>query len=703
MLWIDFETYNSVKDIKAGAYEYTRTCEILLCSYAIDDGPVKIWDRAVGDFLPPDLWAALKNPKMQLTAHNAMFDRNVIRYALDLETDLTRWRCTMVQAYLHALPGALDALGKAMGLGGDYSKLKEGKSLINRFCKPAPKNHKAERYDHISHPEEWAQFRAYAAQDIVAMRECAKRMPDVNLKGEGLATYHLDQKINDRGFQVDTDLVEAGARAAVTEKATLTERFEAITSAEVRPTQRRKFCEYLNENYDLGLDNTRAATFLEMIADKPDLNPQAKELMQIAMLSNKTSTAKYKTLLPAVSPDGRFRGGLQYSGASRTRRWAGRTFQPHNLPSRGLPPEESIATYIDALKTGCHDFLFDDLMLYGSAALRGVLIAPKGKKLVISDLSNIEGRLNAWLAGEKWKIEAFEAFDRGEGPDLYNVTAGSLIGKNPNEVTKSERNAMGKVPELALGYGGGFGAFQTFSKAYNIKMADLWPTIQRNLKQQFIQGAKNNWYNWGEDRVKEEHPDTSIIETEWIASEAVKLAWRGRHPAISALWNACEKAARAAIMQPGKTFTAGAFLKFSVREFSGKRYLLMRLPTGNFLIYSSPQISESSGSLVYMGINSLATGGAFGQWTRLHTYGGKLVENACQSLSRDILAAGMHAAEAAGYKIVLTVHDELVTEVPDTENFNADALSVILARPVKGCDGVPLAAAGFETYRYRKD
>ena len=601
-----------------------------------------------------------------------------------------------------------------MGLGGDRAKLKEGKALINRFCKPAPKNHKAERYDRHSHPDEWAQFCEYGVRDIDAMRECAKRMPDVNLRGEGLLTYHLDQRINDRGFNVDVELVEAGARAAEVEKATLQARFEEITGAAVRPTQRQKFCDYLNEHYDLGIDNTRSATFQEILKNPDDVHPEAAELMRIAMLSNKTSTAKYKTMVPAVSPDGRFRGGLAYSGASRTRRWAGRTFQPQNLPSRGLPDPENVSRYIDALKADCHDLMFDDLMLYGSASLRGIITAPEGKKLVVSDLSNIEGRLNAWLAGETWKIKAFRDFDAGTAPDLYNVTAGSLLGKNPYDIDKSERNAMGKVPELALGYQGGFGAFQTFSTAYNIRMTDLWDVIQQNLKHQYVKGAKDNWFNWGESRYRaslteagktKAEVDELVVEntTEWIASDAVKLAWRGRHPAIEALWHACEKAARMAIKNPGKTYRAGAHLQFAMRSFGGRRYLLMRLPTGKFLIYSSPRISESSNSLRYMGVDSTATGGAFGQWKEQNMYGGKLVENACQSLGRDVLVHGMHKAEEFGYEIVLTVHDETVTEVPDTSAYSAIKLSSILASAVPGCEGVPLAAAGFETYRYYKD
>jgi DNA polymerase len=415
--------------------------------------------------------------------------------------------------------------------------------------------------------------------------------------------------------------------------------------------------------------------------------------MEIGIRSNKTSTAKYKALEPAVSPDGRFRGGLQYAGAARTRRWSGRNFQPHNLPSRGLPGAKSVENYIRALKADMHDCLFDNLMLYGSAALRGVVIAPEGKKLVISDLSNIEGRANAWLAGEQWKLDAFAAFDRGEGPDLYNVTAGSLLGKTPDQISKTERNVWGKIPELALGYEGGVGAFQTFSRAYGVKMADQWDTIQGSLPPEFMQKAIGNFDTWGFERAKK----SQTPKKEWVASETVKLAWRDRHPAIQSLWRACKGAAVLAITNPGKVYTAGPKLKFKVMTKSGHRYLLMRLPSGNFLCYFSPSLDEE-GRLSYFGTDALTK-----QWTRLHTYGGKLVENACQSLSRDILGHGMVAAEAAGYEIVLTVHDELVTEARDTPAFNAEHLSTLLAATPPWAAGFPLAAAGFEARRYRKD
>lgn len=690
MIYLDTETYNAEKDISAGTYEYTRTCEAMLVSYAFDDGPVHLWDCTGTSEMPADLREALEDAGHSIIAHNAMFDRNVIRYALGVYTKRSRWRCTMVKAMAHGLPGSLDQIGVILGLPSDKAKLKAGKKHIQRFCKPAPKNHKADRYTKETHPEEWAGFCEYAAADITAMREIDKRLPNWNMKESELALYHLDQKINDRGFAVDTDLVEAGSRAAATEKINLAKRFVELTEGAVqRPTMREQFRVYLNDRFDLSLDNTRAQTFRDLLKADNALPEDLRELMQISIRSNKTSTAKYKTLAPAVSPDGRFRGGLQYAGAARTRRWSGRTFQPQNLPSRGLPDAVSVDCYIRALKADMHEDLFDNLMLYGSAALRGVVVAPENKKLVVSDLSNIEGRANAWLAGETWKLEAFRAFDRGDGPDLYKVAAGRILGKDPLKVNKPERNGLGKVSELAFGYQGGVGACQNFAKD---QMADLMPIIQASAGQ-FVARAKDNWVIWGEER--NEGSDTSYDE--WIASESVKLAWRDRHPAICSLWKACEEAARLALKNRGRVYRAGPKLRFKTLQFAGHTYLLMKLPSGKFCCYFEPRLTRD-GTLTYMRVNPLTK-----QWERSASYGGVFVENACQSLSRDILCEGMLRAEDRNYEIILTVHDELVTETPDTAEFNAPALSSLLATVPDFAEGFPLAAAGFEAARYRKD
>lgn len=691
MLYLDTETYSEVP-IDVGTFNYTKFAELMLLSYAIDDGPVKLWDLTVSNAMPEDLKKALADDRHLIVAHNAQFDREVLKHTLGIELLLSRWRCTLVKAYAHGFSGSLDSLGKILGLPSNKQKLKTGKALINRFCKPAPSFHKASRYTRSTHPNEWQQFCDYAVMDVESLRAIDKRLPSWNVNEREQRLYELDQTVNARGFAVDTDLVNAAVKAESTDKAILLERFAALTHGQVTsPTQRDKLKAYIRSQYQLKLPNTQKAT-LEKVLLQTSLPDHCRELITLSLALNKSSVAKYRKLQPAVSSDGRFRGGLQLNGAARTRRWSGRVFQPHNLPSRGLPPQDDIEHYIRALKCGVHDVLFDDLSTLSSAALRGALMAAKGNKLVVSDLANIEGRLNAWLSNEIWKLQAYRDFDKGCGQDLYKLTAASILGKQPEDITKDERQILGKLPELSMQYAGGVGAFQNFSQAFGIKMADYWERLQLSLPSECIQQAPINYEGWG--------INSGIDKTEWLASEAIKLAWRAKHSKTVKLWRDCDNAARKAIAKPGNTFSAGLYLKFRVVSHAGFPYLLCRLPSGNFLTYFKPRINRDN-SIAYEGLDS--TGRVGFQWREQTTYGGKLVENACQSIARDILAYNLPKIEQAGYPIILTVHDEVLTEVPDDPNFNAEHLSSLLAANDDNYHGLPLAAAGFEAYRYRKD
>ena len=371
-LYKDTETFNRVDLKVAGTYKYAETAEVMLYQYALNDSKAQYWDVDDGEPMPAELREANEDPEVVKIAHNAMFDRNVLRLGnLKIDIPIEQWQCTMVQAFCHALPGSLDQLGKVLGIPQDQQKLADGKALIRRFCKPAPSNHLADRYDRHSHPMEWARFVEYGLQDIDAMRACHKRMPTWNWEETTIAEWHLDQKINDRGFKVDMELALAGAAAAIEEKERITIRFAELTGG-LTPGQHAKVLQYLNEEYYLGLDSAAKEILIPLTKDE-SLPPELRELCQLKCDANKTSTAKYGAIAEATSSDGRFRGGLQFAGAKRTRRWAGRKFQPQNLPSRGLPEPEEIELYIEALKLGVHDLLFDDLMLYGSAALRGLV------------------------------------------------------------------------------------------------------------------------------------------------------------------------------------------------------------------------------------------------------------------------------------------------------------------------------------------
>lgn len=331
------------------------------------------------------------------------------------------------------------------------------------------------------------------------------------------------------------------------------------------------------------------------------------------------------------------------------------------------------------------------MMMLASAAIRGLIVAPKGEQLVVSDLSNIEGRIVAWLADEKWKLTAFRAYDAGTGPDLYNITATSIIGGDPWKTPKPDRNAYGKVPDLFGAYGGGVGACQTFAKAYGVTFAQHWPRLQDTLGE-YADQARGNWSDWGHEQAGD------VPVEEWLASETVKLAWRARHPATVQLWADLQNAAINAIQAPGSVHRVG-MLALRVGVKAGRTWLMTKLPSGRYVTYYDPQVEDRGWS--YMGVDTKQGSPTYGQWIRLFNYGGRQLEQATQGTARDVLFDAMPHVEAADFRIVMHVHDELVCEAALSRT--ADELSAILAAGHDWTKGLPLAAAGFECLRYRKE
>lgn len=700
-LWLDRETFALIDLKEVGTHRYAETAEDLLLAYAIGDGPARVWD-CTAEEMHDELYYAMEDRDGEVWAHNAAFDKAIHDGPNQLRLpriELERWRCSMAMALSHALPAALDELCKVLRLPADMAKLKDGKKLIQLFCKPQPRGRKIPRATRLTHPAEWERFKLYAGNDIVSMRECVRRMPSWNWDATAIAEWHLDQRINQRGFQVDLELTAAGARAAEEEKSRIATRFSQLSAGQFTPGQREKFKTFLTQRLGTEVDNTQSGTFQVMLRDK-GLPTDVREMMELSIASNKTSTAKYAKLHPSVSSDGRFRGGLQFAGAGRTRRWAGRGPQFQNLPSRGLPPAEEIEEYIAHLKRGTHALFFDNLMLFGAAALRGTLIAPPAKKLVVADLSNIEGRVLAWIAQENWKLQAFRDYDAGTGPDLYCITASTIIGGDPWEIKGKNRNAFGKVPDLASGYQGGVAGYQTFARAYGLKMSDFWDTIQQMIDPAHVAKAWDNLASWGRPQLE----SLEIDEIEWVASETCKLAWRARHPATQAFWYALGGRARDAIKNPGKVFQVGPYIKLRTVTHMGQRWLVVALPSGRYLTYFEPHIvgTGRDETIAYWG-ESAEEGKTTRQWVRVFTHGGKMTGNCCQTIARDILAPSLRAAEDRGFLPVLTVHDEILTEAPDTDAFSAAGLVEIMASNPTWTEGLPLAAAGFEAPRYRKD
>ncbi|HDL7723263.1 TPA: DNA polymerase I [Yersinia enterocolitica] len=701
-LWLDFETYCETP-IRNGTHAYAADAEIMLIAWAIDDGPVSVHEFTAAKNLPVPLFTALRNENTLIYAHNSQFDRTVFRYVL-LNNEwpgllgaviAERWRDTMVKALAHGLPGSLSDLCDILGVAQDKAKDKAGKALIQLFCKPRAKNSTIRRATKQTHPEEWKRFIDYAGLDIEAMREIDKKLPVWNYQGNELALWHFDQRINDRGVQMDTVLAEAALSAVEIEQKRLAVRTQDLTDNEVQAaTQRDVLLKHIVEAFGVTLPDMQASTIQRRISD-PDLPIELRELLAIRLQASTTSTSKYKTLLKGVSEDGRLRGTLQFCGASRTGRWAGRLFQPQNLP-RPVLDQETIDTGIEALKAGCADLLFDNVMELSSSALRGCIVAPEGKKLVVSDLSNIEGRVLAWLAGEEWKLQAFRDYDTiigydeegealREGPDLYKLAYARAFNISPNDVDKLQRQ-IGKVMELGLGFGGGVAAFLTFALVYGLDLDELAKAALPNVPAS-IQREAQSWY---QASVKQKRT-YGLSEQVFIACDSLKRMWRNAHTETVSFWSEIENTVRRAIINPKQTF---ACRKLKIRRDGS--WLRIQLPSGRSVCY--PGIRIEGDKISYMGVNTYSR-----KWQRLKTYGGKLAENVTQAAARDVMANNMPLIEARGYEITLTVHDEVLTEAPDTEQFTSDKLSEFLATCPEWALDLPLSAGGFEAYHYRKE
>ena len=681
-LWLDFETYSEVP-INCGTHAYAAGAEVMLFAWAVDDAPAQVWDVTADPVPPPELLRALSGCT-EFWAHNSHFDRTVMRHALpNLCPGLAGWRDSMVQALSHGLPGSLGQLCEVLKVPTDQAKDKEGRRFIQLFCKP--RHATVRRATRHTHPAEWARFVDYARLDVEAMREVHKRLPSWNYKGEELDLWHLDQRINDRGVAIDMALVAGAIEAVRLAQLELASRTVDMTEGQLASTtQRNATLDHIAEQYGVILSDLQMATVERMVADS-ETPPGLRALLDIRLQTSTTSTSKYKTLLRGTSADGRLRGTLQFNGASRTGRWAGRLFQPQNLPRPTLK-QEDIDAGIAALKAGCADLVTDNVMRLTSSAIRSCIIAPPGKKLVVADLSNIEGRVQCWLTNEEWKLQAFRDFDNGDGPDLYKLAYGKSFGVSPKDVTKDQRQ-VGKVQELALGYAGGVGAFVTFASAYGIDLDELAKKVLPVAPSWAVLEAEG-FYEWMDKQGK---IDGSMSRDAFVACDTLKRAWRYAHSQISMHWSELEEACKEAIDNPQVTITVR---KVKVRRDGA--WLRIVLPSGRAICYPAPQIVEKA--ITYMGVHQFSR-----KWVRLTTYGGKVFENICQAVARDVMATNMPLIEAAGYAITLTIHDELITETPDLPEYNSDDLSRRLAACPPWALDMPLAAAGFETYAYRKD
>ena len=682
----DIETFSPVP-INDGSHRYSEKAEVLLFAWAVDDGPVHLWDLTVGVTPPVELLEALRDSDEHWSHNGSMFDRVVMRWALPAVFKLLaeeKHRDSMLKALCHGLPGSLAALCDIFRLGTDVAKDKRGKQLIRMFCVEQPANQKLRRKTRETHPQEWIEFQEYAKSDITSMREIIRKTPGWNYPNHEfeLMLSRLDQRINNEGIYVDLELSSKAVEAVNVAQTQLASDVSEATNGEVgSATQRDRLLEYILASHGVSLPDMRADTIERRLQD-PGLPDGVKELLSLRLMASTSSVSKFKRVLRCASSDGYLRGVIQFSGAGRTGRDAGRLFQPQNLMRPTLGAAE-IETGIEAIKAGCADLVTDNVMELCANAMRGVIIAPPKSKIVVADLSNIEGRVVAWLAGEEWKLQAFRDFDAGKGEDLYKVAYGKAFKVDPSTVTKLQRQ-IGKVMELFLAYQGGVGAFVTGAATYGIDLDSLDADVPYNVLCEAV-----DFYDW---TVEQKRPTFGLKEKTFSTCDALKRLWRRAHAQVEYLWRQAESACEMALDNPEEAFPIGA----KCRAIRKGNWLRIVLPSGRALSYPAPRVED--GKLSFMGINQYSR-----KWSRISTYGGKLVENMTQAVARDVFKSCYPRVLEAGYRIVLPIHDELITYAPDGELYNAKHLSQLMATNPSWAQGLPLAAAGFEALRYRKD
>ena len=660
MIGIDIETFSSVDLTKSGVYAYTDApdFQILLIGFKLDDNDVDLIDlsgmtadQAISYIQTayPDFWDAFVDKGVLKTAYNANFERTCLAKYFGVQCPPEEWQCTMVLASTLGLPRSLGEVGAALGLEADKQKDRIGKSLIDYFCKPCkPTKTNGGRTRNLPEHdrEKWELFKGYCRQDVVAEQAILDRIKKYRMPRSEKALWDLDQRSNDRGIRVDVDFVEKIIQHDEISTAKLMDEARRLTGLD-NPNSLTQLKLWLLSEYGISADSITKDTIPEIInriKQKP--NPEKGiRVLEIRQMLGKTSVKKYQAMDASVCHDGRLRGVLQFYGANRTGRWAGRIVQVHNLPQNkiediDLARELTAAGDFDTLET-----LFGSTAFVFSQLIRTAFVASDGCRFVISDFSAIEARVLAWLADENWRLNVFEI-----GGDIYCESASRMFHV---PVVKHGQNGhlrqKGKVAELALGYGGGFGAIKAMDTAGSI-------------------------------------PESEI--------PAIISQWRNASPRICRMWRTVEQAAKTAICDH-----RAVKLAHEVTFQSADGILFIGLPSGRRIAYWDARIEETSKGecITYAGVGDTK------RWCRLETWGGKLVENIVQAVARDCLAVAMQRIDAMGYDIVMHVHDEIIADVPVEEKDALEKINRVMAKPVPWAPGLPLKGDGFETPYYKKD
>lgn len=653
-LSIDIETYSSVDIKKAGLYKYVQSpdFEILLFAYAWDDGPVQIIDLAQGQLLPPEIISALVDPSVAKHAYNATFEWCCINRFWP--THLNQWQCTMVHGLYCGYTAGLAATAKALELPESHHKASTGTALIRTFsipCKPTKSNGGRTRNLPHHEPEKWQLFKDYCVQDVVVEREIKKRLSGFPVPETEYNLWLLDQRINLRGVTVDREFVRGALFCdGVVGDELLTEALD-ITGLE-NPNSVAQLKAWVEKETGQEVPDMTKATVADLI--ETTNCDTVKRALEIRQEMAKTSVKKYQAMDEAVCDDGRIRGLLQFYGANRTGRWAGRLVQVQNLPRNYL---ETLAHARECVKSRKVDAL---KLVYGnvpdtlSQLVRTAFIPSPGNVLMVADFSAIEARIIAWLAGEQWRLDVFASHGK-----IYEASASAMFGVPLEKIVKGrpeyELRQKGKIAELALGYQGSVGAL--------ISM-----------------GATNMGLS------EDELPD-------------IVHRWRSANKRIVDLWYSMERAALE-VMRTGRPVGVKGLILAREGDYEhGQDFFTITLPSGRKLFYPRPFLSQNDfgkEALHYHGV------GTNRKWMVISTYGGKLVENCVQAIARDCLAEALMRVSAAGYEMVMHIHDEVVIDVPEYQA-NLDRVCEIMGRPIDWAPGLILTADGFVTDFYMKD
>lgn len=644
--YCDIETYSPVDLKRAGVAKYVEhpDFEILIMSYSFDDDPVSIWDfKSNGP--PPWLAETLTDQNVLKLAWNITFERTCFNKALDIYTPPEEWRDVMTLAAMNGLPMALESAGAALQI--TDQKLATGKRLIDYFCKPCKptiKNGGRTRNLPEHAPEKWADFCTYCVRDTEAEREIHKRLQLYTGTDFERNLEALDARMNEYGVLVDVDMAQAAVDidARLREK-NLTE-MRQLTGLE-NPNSVAQLKEWLAA-VGLPCESLNKAAIKDLLKQAKD--PTVRRVLELRQLLGKTSTKKYEAMLDAACSDHRVRGLLQYYGATRTGRWAGRRVQLQNLAQNHLEQIDKVRQLAKEGELETLELIFDSVPDVLSQLIRTAFVAKEGHTFLVADYSAIEARVIAYLASEQWRLDVFA----GSGK-IYEASYAKAFHVPIESVKKgSPERQKGKIMELALGYGGGPNALKAF----------------------------------GADKL-------GLTDAEM---QHLVDAWRAASPTIPGLWRNVERAAKNAIREPGRSFAVRNIKGATVCTYYRDRDALRcKLPSGRVLSYWGARL-DKDGSVCFMGQNQTTR-----KWEKTQTWDGRLVENIVQAFARDCLAVAMTRLDAAGYRIVFHVHDELIAEAPVGSSWQD--MAEIMAQPIDWAPGLLLPADGYETPFYMKD